>query len=84
MSTLDPAIRDLLVAIHEALNAAEVRDYPVCAVQTAIRSTVLYGRPALQTGWLLEDPQLAEAADARRVRSADRWDLYQASKEVPA
>jgi hypothetical protein len=45
---------------------------------------VKYGHLELQTGWLLDDPQLAEAADAGRVRSADQWDLYQATKEVPA
>jgi hypothetical protein len=87
MSTLDPAVRDLLVAIHEALNAAEVRDYPVCAVQTVIRSTVMYGdripgEVARNTDWLLGET--AELADAKRVRFADRWDLYQTSREQPA
>jgi hypothetical protein len=80
MTSLDPTVRDLLVAVHEALNAAEVRDYPVCAAQSAIRSLVLYGDPL--TDWLVSDT--AEAADARRVRRADRWDVYQATREVPA
>ena len=85
MSTLDPAVRDLLVAMHTTLDAAEHRDYPVCAVQTVIRSTVLYGLdPLLTSDWLLADPQLAEAGDAHRVRSTDAWDLYQASKEGAA
>lgn len=76
---LTPEVRDLLLAIDTALNAAEVRDYPVCAVSSAIRSAVLYNDPA--TDWLLGET--AELADAKRVRRADRWDDYQASKEQP-
>jgi hypothetical protein len=68
---IDPAVRDLLVAAHEALNAAEVRDYPVCAAQTAIRSAVRYGN--LDTDWLVD---LAERADVRRVGRADRLALW--------
>jgi hypothetical protein len=86
MSTLDPAVRDLLVAIHEALNATEHRDYPVCAVQTAIENVVrwgdvLPGEVARYADWLVNEPQVGELADAKRVRFADRWDLDQASKE---
>jgi hypothetical protein len=84
MNTLDPAVRDLLVTIYGALDAAEAKGYPVCAAQTAIRSLVLYGNPELLADWMLSDPQLAEAGDAHRVRSADRLDLYDASKELPA
>jgi hypothetical protein len=80
MTSLDPTIRDLLVAVHEALNGAEKRDYPVCAAQTAIRSAVLYGD--LDPDWLVGE--VGELADATRVRVADRWDAYQATKEVPA
>jgi hypothetical protein len=80
MSTLDPAVRDLLVAIDTALDAAQVRDYPVCAVQSAVRSAVLYGDP--MTDWLLGET--AELADARRVRRADQWDLYQVTEGRPA
>jgi hypothetical protein len=71
--TLDLALRDLLVAIDTALDAAEVHDYPVCAVQTAVRSAVLYGAP--MADWLLGGT--AELADAKRVRYADRWDATQ-------
>jgi hypothetical protein len=74
--TLDPAMRDLLVAIDTALDAAERRDYPVCAVQTAVRSAVLYGDP--MADWLLGET--AELADRKRVHFADVWDAYQASK----
>lgn len=84
MTTLDPAVRDLLVAMHSTLDAAEHKGYPVCAVQTVIRSLMLYGRPDELTAWLLSDPQLAEAGDTHRVRRADRWDLYQATKDDPA
>jgi hypothetical protein len=75
--TLDPVVRDLLVAIDTALRAAEVRDYPVCAASAAIRSAVLYGDP--MSDWLLGET--AELADAKRVRRADCWDEYQADKE---
>jgi hypothetical protein len=78
--TLDPAVRDLLVAIDTALDAAELHDYPVCAVQTAVRSAVLYGDP--MSDWLLGET--AELADAKRVRFADRWDECQATKEQSA
>jgi Cft2 family RNA processing exonuclease len=78
---LDPAmLRDLLVAIDTALHAAEVRDYPVCAASAAIQSAVLYGEP--MADWLLGET--AELADAKRVRRADYWDEYQATKELPA
>jgi len=82
MNTLDPAVRDLLAAIHGALDAAELRDYPVCAAQTAIRSALAYGD--LDADWLVAGPM--ETADARRVRRADARDLYQTSRqqEVPA
>ena len=89
MNTLDPAVRGLLVAIDTALDAAELRDYPVCAVQTAVANVVRWGgripdEVARNADWLVNDPRVGEAADAKRVRSADRWDLYQASKELPA
>jgi hypothetical protein len=80
MTALNPSIRDLLVTVDTALDAAEVRDYPVCAIQSAVRSAVLYGD--LMTDWLLGET--AELADAKRVRVADRWDAYQATREVPA
>jgi hypothetical protein len=70
MNILNRAVRDLLVTVHEALNATEHPDYSVCAAQTAIRSLVLY--EWTDTGWL-ED--LLEAADAKRCRRADTWDL---------
>jgi hypothetical protein len=76
MSTLDPAVRDLLAAIYTALDGAELRDYPVCAVQTICRSIALYGRAAEGAAWLAGE--VGELADAHRVRSAD---LYQATKE---
>jgi hypothetical protein len=82
MTRLDPAVRDLLVAVHNALDAAELRDYPVCAAQTAIRSAVQYPQLGLPTDWLLTE--LGEMADAKRVRVADRWDAYQATREMPA
>ncbi len=84
MSTLDPAVRDLLVTIHGALDGAEAKGYAVCAAQTAIRSLLLYGHPDLLADWMLSDPQLAEAGDAHRVRATDRLDLYDATKELPA
>jgi hypothetical protein len=83
MSILDPAVRDLLVAIHEALNGAELRDYPVCAAQTAIRSAVMFGDFGWSaSNWLVD--QTGNPADAKRVRRADQWDLYQASEEGAA
>ena len=72
MTTLDPAVRDLLAAIHETLNGSG--NHPVAAAQVAIQSAVLYGD--LTAGWLP-----LEAADAQRVRRADRWDLYRDALE---
>jgi hypothetical protein len=89
MTTLDPAVRDLLVAIHTALLAAKERDYPICAAQTTIDNALRYGNRipdeiARGAAWLVNQPEVGEAADAKRVRFADRWDAYQATKEVSA
>jgi hypothetical protein len=89
MSTLDPAVRDLLAAVHTALLAAKERDYPVCAAQTTIENVLRWGDSVPDeitrgAAWLVSQPEVGEAADAKRVRSADRWDEYQASKEGAA
>jgi hypothetical protein len=89
MSTLDPAVRDLLAAVHTALLAAKVRDYPVCAAQTTIENVLRWGDSVPDeitrgAAWLVHQPEVGEAADAKRVRFADRWDLDQAEKEQPA
>jgi hypothetical protein len=69
---IDPHVRDLLVAVHEALNAAEVQDHPVAAAQVAIASAVQHGD--FCTDWLLD--RSGGLADARRVRRADRLALW--------
>jgi hypothetical protein len=89
MSTLDPAVRDLLAAIHTALLAASVRDYPVCAAQTTIENALRYGdripdEITRGAAWLASRPEVGEAADAKRVRFADRWDLDHSAEELPA
>jgi hypothetical protein len=89
MTSLDPAVRDLLAAIHTALLATEVRDYPVCAAQTTIENALRYGdlipdEVARGAWWLINQPEVGEAADAKRVRFADRWDADQATRELLA
>jgi hypothetical protein len=71
---LNPAVRDLLAAIHDALDAAEHPTRPVFAVQSVIESAVRYGQDDWSpAGWLYE--QTAEAADRRRVQAADTHGL---------
>jgi hypothetical protein len=82
MSTLDPNVRDLLVAIDTAVYAAGLSDYSLAAVSTTLRNVARYGLEAGDVAWLAA--AVGEAADAKRVRFADRWDLYQDSKEQPA
>jgi hypothetical protein len=79
---LDPAVRDLLVAIDTAVDAAGLSDYSLAAVHTTLRNVALYGLEARDAAWLAAE--VGELSDAKRVRFADRWDLYQATKEQPA
>src|SRR5688500_13752422 len=73
MSTLDPAVRDLLVAINDALDGAEQPDRPVHAARAAIQSAVRYGLDWSPARWLHEET--AEAADRRRVKVSDTHGL---------
>jgi hypothetical protein len=86
MNTIDAAVRDLLAAIDLALDAPEATKP---SLRAAIRTAGYDGGSgsiADAAEWLgdrlaCED---GEAADANRVRFADRWDQHQASKELPA
>lgn len=71
--TLDPAVRDLLVAIADATHAAEHPDGPMYAIASACESVVRYGTEWGATDWLRK--QTAERADRRRVKAADTHGL---------
>ena len=76
---MDPAVRDLLVAIDTAVAAAGLSDYSLAAVHTTLRNVARYGLEARDAAWLAAE--VGEVADTKRVRFADRWDAYQDSKE---
>jgi hypothetical protein len=70
MSTLDPAVRDLLAAVYSALGAIEAPpSYPLSAAMVTIDEALRWGVEPRQARWL--DSETAEAADAKRVRRAD-------------
>jgi hypothetical protein len=74
MSTLDPAVRDLVATIDLALDAPEA-NFP--ELRAAVRSMRRFSDPAGAARWLAHNEQRAlERADARRVRQADRIGLY--------
>ena len=77
MSTFDPAMRDLLAAIVDTLDAAD-HSRASHGVQAAVRSALRHGRVSVPADYLRE--QFAESADAWRVRSADRIALYLAKE----
>jgi hypothetical protein len=71
--TLEPAVRDLLVAIADAVDAAKHPDEPIFAISSVCQSVVRYGLSWGATAWLHE--QTAELADRRRVTAADTHGL---------
>jgi hypothetical protein len=82
MSTLDPAVCDLLAATHDAIQRPHVDPKAVFAASTAIRDVLLYPaayKPAQSAAWLRN--YTVEAQDAYRVRAADRLDLYAARED---
>jgi hypothetical protein len=80
MNTLDPAVRDLLTAIYAAPGASEGRFDVRAAIESMARYPQVYST-AWSIRWLTD--RAGEAADARRVRWTDLWDLSQASEELP-
>jgi hypothetical protein len=83
MSTLDPAVRDLLVAARDTLDAEEHPTSPTFAVQAVLGGLVRGGGSTTERTEYLREA-FGEAADANRVRFADRIALYQASKDGAA
>jgi uncharacterized protein HemY len=75
MTDLDPAVRDLLVAIITATRAAEHPDQPVFCIAAACESALRFGDYDAAP-WLWD--QTAELADRRRCRAADTHELLAA------
>jgi hypothetical protein len=70
MPDLDPAVRDLLVAIYDALDGVRHSDRSTHAVQAAVDSVGRFGLDDWDAArWLHE--RTAEAADRCRVKAAD-------------
>jgi hypothetical protein len=85
MNTLDPAVRDLLAAVVEVLDAADycpATNGVQSAISVAMRGGALSHRLEVAADYLRE--HYAEPADAWRVRAADHVDLDRAAKELPA
>jgi hypothetical protein len=80
--TLDPAVRDLLVAIHLTIGPPWVGDDSLATrlatVQSALADLATFGDPAFATSIL---QRAIEAADAGRVRRADTLALIDAGAE---
>ncbi len=74
MADLDSEVRDLLAAILNALDECGSRYYSPFAVKTALRSVLRHGGPGFSPAWAAEWlwSEVGDAADARRVRNADR------------
>jgi hypothetical protein len=72
MTTLDPAVRDLLVAAYLALQRPWIGDQGlperIASVQGALQWTALFGDPARELRYL---ERTIEQADAGRVRRHD-------------
>jgi hypothetical protein len=73
MTRLDPAVRDLLVAIHDAVDAMEHPDSPAFAIASACESAARYWSDWDAARWLHD--KTAEVADRRRVKAADTHGL---------
>jgi hypothetical protein len=85
MSTLDPAVRELLTAMHDALARPDLNPQAPYTAQEAIRCVLRYptiSPPAQMAAWVQD--QTVASADANRVRAADRIALHTATRELPS
>jgi len=83
MTTLDPAVRDLLEAIHDVLERPDWDPQASYNARAAIHSVLRYpvtSPPGEVAAWVRD--QTVEAQDAGRVRAADRIALH--LEAVPA
>jgi len=77
MTTLDPDLRDLLTAVHDVLERPDWDPQASHNARAAIESVLRYpltSEPRRVAAWLRD--RHVEAADAGRVRAADRTALH--------